>query len=249
MIEGILVSDFDGVICDSVHECMVSSHRAYQRLTNPRRTVSDKIAPDLRKKFRQLRPYVRSGEDYIVLWDILNQGVIAQNQAAFDDYSHSHAAQIEKYREALYSEREQMLRTERRFWLDLNPLFKASASLRDCTNFERIHILSTKRSEYVLEILDHHGIDFPKDRVIFTTPQEKVKNLTALLSQTNSPQNSAYVEDQIEFLIASKHLKVMPFLAGWGYVCKDQKERAKEAGIETLTPNKFKQILEQFTTT
>ncbi|MFH1711541.1 MAG: hypothetical protein ABH840_04475 [Nanoarchaeota archaeon] len=246
MDRGILVTDFDGVICDSVHECMVSSHRAYQRLTHPGRRVSDKISPGSKRNFLQLRPYIRSGEDYIILWNVINEGTSIPDQSSFDAFSSSHKDEIQNYKNALYSEREQMLHSERNFWLDLNPLFKAGKFLKNYDNLNRVHILSTKRKEYVLEILRHHGIKFPESQVTFTPSHEKVNNLAAILGQINHDSTSAYVEDQVDFLISSKHLGVTPFLAGWGYVCAEQKNKARETGILSITPNKFRKVLEQF---
>ena len=60
----LLFLDFDGVICDSEPECFESSSVAYRKLKSPE-NVSKSL--EHRSLFRQLRPLIRSGEDYLVI--------------------------------------------------------------------------------------------------------------------------------------------------------------------------------------
>ena len=55
--------DFDGVICDSALECLVSSWEAYFR--DHGRDAPKAVPVDLKERFLALRPYVRSGEDSV----------------------------------------------------------------------------------------------------------------------------------------------------------------------------------------
>ena len=61
--------DFDGVICDSIKECFLSSAHA---LGHDPEILSDAGNVKFRK-FKSLRPFVRSGEDYILIQQWLKE--------------------------------------------------------------------------------------------------------------------------------------------------------------------------------
>jgi hypothetical protein len=85
--------DFDGVICDSLAECYLSSAYALGLSIDLRNLMVDPIY----RSFQKCRPFVRSGEDYIMIQHWLHQGrKLPADQKEFDSLrqeSKSHLAQ------------------------------------------------------------------------------------------------------------------------------------------------------------
>jgi hypothetical protein len=63
----LLAMDFDGVIADSISECAVAGYNGYEAYcgNNIEIKTPEEINIDQLNKFRTMRPYIRSGEDYI----------------------------------------------------------------------------------------------------------------------------------------------------------------------------------------
>ena len=61
--------DFDGVVCDSTCECMVTSFNSWSSYnnTNEFRSKVDEFSSAEIKNFKQLRPYVKGAGDYYIL--------------------------------------------------------------------------------------------------------------------------------------------------------------------------------------
>ena len=65
----IIVFDFDGVVCDSTDECMVSSWNAWEKWQSRkgfRRTLAEFSVDEL-QAFRKVRPRVRGAGEYYIL--------------------------------------------------------------------------------------------------------------------------------------------------------------------------------------
>lgn len=248
MSKGILVTDFDGVLCDTIGECMFSSYNAYQRINKSylAEELSDIDLPK-RKEFRRLRPYIRSGEDYLLLFYAINNEIDLSCQSDFDELREKHKSKLNEYKKALYAERDILINDKKEFWLSLNPLFEAGSHLKGISIFDNLFILSTKKKEYVIEILKHHKIPFPEQNIIYTPASEKIKNLSTLIGSNKAEiTKSAFVEDQVEFLVNSKNLGINIFLVNWSYSDEKQKESAANNHIPIIDSNKFKEILESF---
>ena len=85
MRERALILDFDGVICDSIDECFISSWTAYFTLYLGRQPAYMPIG--LRRDFARLRPLIRGGEDFMLIQEILEQGGTASRQPEFDAFA------------------------------------------------------------------------------------------------------------------------------------------------------------------
>ena len=85
----LFVFDFDGVVCDSTDECMVTSWNAWERWNKRdgfRRSLDEFTQSEI-ETFRPLRPYVRgAGEYYILMRAINSSDVSISSQKVFDNY-------------------------------------------------------------------------------------------------------------------------------------------------------------------
>lgn len=211
--------DFDGVICDSIAECLVSSWEAY--FGHTRETTPSAVPVDLRAKFAALRPYVRSGEDFLLCQEILHKDLAVRSQEDFDRLAASKgSAGLARLRERFYEARAALRQRDRRYWIGLNSLYPAVAeNLSLWVNSPCLHILSTKRPEFINEILAASGILFPGKRILHSDRTDKGARIEKLLKGRRE-ESALLVDDQIDHLarIQAQSGRIAVYLASWGYV-------------------------------
>ena len=248
-----LVLDFDGVICDSIDECFASSWTAYHHLYLGRRPAYMPIS--LRRDFSRLRPLVRGGADFMLIQEMLDHGQTAARQSEFD--SLARAAGDEKlklFHDLFYNARSEMLEEDRRSWLALNRIYPHVES-----GFARlpagapVYILSTKKPEFIAEILSAKGIALPRERILYSGSQRKLA-IVEEVGRAEGFAEATFVDDQIDHLLCEEAAhpdlarkpvpRIRTFLASWGYV-KDEWLR-EPLRVPVLTPQEFPALVQEF---
>jgi phosphoglycolate phosphatase-like HAD superfamily hydrolase len=226
--------DFDGVICDSIPECFVSSYRAYRELL-----LGETILEiPLRDKalFYAYRPFIRSGEDYLLIHDMIRRGLGIRCQEDFDrDLARIGKDAMEEYGRLFYRAREEFLAGDRELWLDLNPLFPGMAELlsRTAANPD-FYILSTKKPLFIREILLHNGIDWDIGRVLYPGQRSKLEVMESFMGKGDK---AVFVDDQLDhLLVAGANADIAGYLASWGYVKRPwlEQKRIPVIGLEDV---------------
>ena len=212
--------DFDGVICDSILECFVSSYIAYYK--NVVKKMPDSLPADIYRRFKTLRPYIRRGADYLLLHKILNEGTDCESQNEFDRILKKNGQELsDTFHNEFYDVRERMIIQEREYWLSLNKIYQGlEEGLRQWAHNGRIIILSTKKTEFIHEILLHSGIDWPVERIIYSGKENKSEIIKRMLNVLDAGR-AFFVEDQIDHLDNIQSPLIEGCLASWGYVQED----------------------------
>jgi phosphoglycolate phosphatase-like HAD superfamily hydrolase len=251
MTKKLLITDFDGVLCDSVQECFLVAYNTYKRLYTPsfQRVLNlAEIEPAKREQFRKLRPYLKGAEDMVPIFLAVEECAPIKNQLEFDRWRDKHQAQLATYQQAFYAERDYLQRHAKAVWLSLNPLFDGiGEALRQQNSFKSVWILTTKRQQDVLEIFHYQGISFPADQVIYIQAAAKSKKLLEIL-RTNGvvPSESVYIEDQIDFLVEAQKHGIGSYLVAWGYVSAEQNTLAIKHGIPMIEIAEFQKVFRSF---
>jgi phosphoglycolate phosphatase-like HAD superfamily hydrolase len=217
-VSTLLVLDFDGVICDSVEECFVSSWEARFRLRGGTGLVPEPPA-DGPAAFARFRPFVRNGEDFLVILEAAERGIAVADQAAFDALAAEIGSRVLRdFKARFYEARERLLAEERGRWLRLNRVYPhAREALLAAIDAELpLRILSTKRHPYILEILSADGVTLPAGDV-HTTTGPKVPVVRDLLAASGLG-NAVFIDDQIDYLLGLDDPRIEGRLASWGYV-------------------------------
>ncbi|MBD3307205.1 hypothetical protein GF339_12310 [candidate division KSB3 bacterium] len=249
MAKTMVITDFDGVVCDSIYECMVSSYNAYGQFHLPNytriRRLED-LEPEKQQQFRALRPLIRGGEDYVLIFWVIDQQIPIANQQEFDGLRERYQDRLRQYKQQFYVERDFLLQHDPDQWLRLNPLFDGiEAALKTNDAYRRLHILTTKRQTDVLEILRFYGIDMPPEQITYTKAADKVSHLLRILQEHDADvQASAFIEDQIEFLIESQPHQIQTYLVGWSYITDTQRTLAQQYGIPIIDVAKFTALVQ-----
>lgn len=268
-METLLVFDFDGVICDSLDECLVSSWVAYHRLSPPRGRpdaarprrpappggatscrdgaacgdlLPDRVPITLRDAFLRLRPFIYRGEDFVLIQELLHRGVPVDSQAEFDrQIARAGPERMDLYRDRIYRVRAELLRRDRPFWLRLNRIYPhVRRWLGRLAAHPAFFILSTKRAPLIREILLENGISLPLSRIIDAGRRHKLPLVSALLDEQGA-RRAVFLEDQIAALRGNRDARIECRLAGWGYIRPEWLQA--EPGVRVLDAEGLDRLL------
>lgn len=227
---GVVLLDFDGVICDSVDECMAASARGYYDLQG--KTMPAALAAGRRGDFARLRPFIRTGEDYLLIHELIDRGVVVRDQAGFDEMARRAGAEkLARFRELFYRGRVELLQADRDAWMSMNRIYPAARKALERSAGRPLFILSTKRPEFIQDILAHAGLRVPQDRILFSGHDRKLPIAERVRGEGGFAR-AVFVDDQIDHLVDNPFPLVSVYLASWGYVASEQV--ALDAGIPVL---------------
>jgi phosphoglycolate phosphatase-like HAD superfamily hydrolase len=237
-MEGLVFLDFDGVICDSLPETLVSSWRGYYL---SRGEEEPSVMPvTLLRDFAGLRPYVRAGEDFILIHELIASGSTVHSQQEFDDRLAKRGEQwINRSRECFYAGRRDFLMQDRKYWIGLNRLYPHTVPcLANWVSSPFLYILSTKKAEFIIEILNSKGISMDSKRVLSCEAKEKKSTILRTLAAQGG-ERALFIDDQIDHLApdSARDPRITGCLASWGYVQPQWLEDPR--GVEVLHPNQF----------
>jgi phosphoglycolate phosphatase-like HAD superfamily hydrolase len=241
MTPPLLVLDFDGVICDSVDECFVSSWTAYHEVLRGRTpgTPGEKE----RRAFAALRPYIRAGEDFILIQQLIEDGRSVENQAGFDQEARRCGAALRaRSRDAFYQARSAFLARDRAGWIALNRIYPhVRQGFRMIPPGAPVSILSTKKPPFIAEILSAHGLPFDAGKITWSDTEPKLITVERLRAEAGS-SSAVFIEDQVDAITGNANPAITVHLATWGYV--QQAWLATGGPVPLLTPEGFLRLLE-----
>jgi phosphoglycolate phosphatase-like HAD superfamily hydrolase len=235
-----LVLDFDGVICDSVDECFASSWTAFHQLFMNR--APGGAQGEARAAFARMRPFVRSGHDFVLIQQMVDRGLQVDSQAGFDDAAHRAGPDtLRRFEELFYEARASLLLTDRDAWIRMNRIYPhVAVGIAGLSRGAPLYILSTKRPQFIAEILDANGITVPPGSILLSSGEPKLRSVDRLRAQGRYEQ-AVFVEDQIDAIKGNADPRIKAYLATWGYV---QAEWLRApAVVELLNPETFLELL------
>ncbi len=252
----LLILDFDGVVCDSERECFASSWLTYRELCMrgaagepPPPRGPQRITLRARRRFRELRPLIRSGEDYVVIQHLLAreearpQFRAPATQEAFDGCRGAlGSARVAAYKRAMAATRERFLQRDRAGWLALNRIYPHVLALLTRCDLSNVRILSTKAAPLVREILRANAIRLPDAAVLHAASNPDASDtrkldVIATLLDPLPGGRALFVEDQLDHLLGNNDPRVATYLADWGYVLPHwlaQTERLRRCGVRVI---------------
>ena len=96
----IIIFDFDGVVCDSTDECMVTSWNAWEKwnLRNGFRKDLSEFTEYDKSRFRKIRPRVRGAGEYYILHRAFSEGINIENQKEYNKLEEKWRENIEPFK-------------------------------------------------------------------------------------------------------------------------------------------------------
>ena len=251
MKRNVIALDFDGVICDSAAECVVSAYGAYVQAKGEKFDPMESVAPDyFREGFYRLRPLIRDGRDYVMILYLLDLGVPIEDQEDFDHALETRLpdlldifgvedgpgleAAFQRYRVG-FRGRDEM------GWMDRNPLYSGMLhALRQRDgDLSRVFVTTSKPSHVAKGILEHNGFMLPEGHalgkdMVGTSPDKNVHMRLVTEASGVGYEDIHFVDDQVAHLESAMRLGVNCYLASYGYTTEKQVDKARGLGIRVL---------------
>ncbi len=248
----ILALDFDGVICDTVHEGFRSS---WQVCREVRGAGGAAPPPGAEEAFVRLRPILEYGWEFpVVLCGILDGVPEADLSRGFQTVWRQRI--VEKYRlgpadwaARFDAARDRAIRASLDDWLADQGLYPGIADRlrRTLQDGVRLFVITTKESRFAHRLLEVHGVSLPIAQV---WGKERARPKPDLLRVLRQEQGVAYtsiwfVEDRLKTLQAVEAEadldQVGLFFATWGYATPDDRHNAAaDPRIAPLTLEQFR---------
>ena len=245
----LLVFDFDGVVVDGIAEYWWSARRACLKLLG-REFDSTSLPNTVPTPFMELRPWVHKGWEMVLIAAELIRPdsplTLKDTQFFANKYSlhckealkawHWHPTQLQ---DSLDSVRKQAVTTNKEQWLTRHQIFPGVAKRLTQLKAEgcEFAVLTTKSSEFTLELLDHFQLN-PK--LVFGHEAGSKANVLLQLIQAHSLKG--FIEDRrvtLETIINTPGLESLPcYLASWGYLKNDDTSTLPPS-IHLLEPKTF----------
>ena len=247
----ILVSDFDGVICNGLSEYFYSTQLVYQQIwpsTNP-------LIP-LQTKFNLSRPVVETGWEMPVLLRALvlekdTEEIVNNWQAIKQEMMttlESEGITTARLTQMLDQVRQQQIEENLDRWLKLHCFYDGVIDKlkRLMEQNIKLYIITTKEGSFARTLLETQGIILPNEAIFGKeVKRPKYETLKLIIEQENVPPSEvAFIEDRLEALDLvhqQPHLqKVKLFLAQWGYNTElTQLQAEKSLWVELLSLANF----------
>jgi len=248
----IIVFDFDGVVCDSTDECMVTSWNAWERWNDReafRRSVNE-FSVEEKQAFRPLRPYVKgAGEYYILRRALSDQEVLPiRNQQDYEQTRERWAGYLAEFKDVFFAERNRLRSEDIVRWIGLHPVYPEIIQvMKKLQEESRLYIATLKDAESVYLIMKNQGLILSNDRLF---DQGKIKTKLEALDLIRHKENCEkeemlFIDDNVTHLFGPLNSRYNCWLAGWGYILSDHQMIAKERKINIVCLSDISRLIQK----
>ncbi|WP_446469535.1 HAD family hydrolase [Xenorhabdus stockiae] len=230
----IIALDFDGVVVDSINECLLISWNiinghGYQQFNE--RTL--KLIPsDFKKLFRNYRNYMRHDGHFIVPYYFNDKFYIDKNSLE-SIYSNISKSDKDKFRDLFIEYRNSVRNLYPDVWISLHrPLINMKSLLNigdECI------IVSGKDSESINLLLESMGIKFPMSK-IYGRMTSKSELLGDIKNESYMMGNKfIFIDDNLDNVKEAIEHDIPSVWAEWGYNVKEQFREARKFKVPSVS--------------
>ena len=237
----VFVFDFDGVICNSIIECMHVSYKAYCRIDLK---ASETIPQGIQQDFLEYRYLIGPAKNFYFLWKAIIQAEKYSKRIdeLYFELKSSKSGLENEFEKLFYSIRNEMKKNDYKQWILLNPIYEEMRQAFDNTiDVKNIFIVTAKDSDSVVDILHSNNILVNRTNIygreISLNKVELFKQI--IRDQKVKPENIYYLEDKLSILTDLKETGITCFLATWGYNSPGAVYKAEQNGINTISLNEL----------
>lgn len=250
----ILVLDFDGVICNSIHESFMTALNTYiqsvpnhhlplkKPLEPQTLTAFENTHPDLFRLFSQFLPMGNRAEDYFVILLLIDreEAEKAVHQAGFDSYRASIPPEtLEAFHSRFYQTRNRIRQAYPRKWSEMLQPFPGVVNAIPTLSRRFVLAIATAKDRTSVDfLLRTHGLSKhfrPENILDKDFAKSKRAHLVRFHEEYNVPfQNIYFIDDKILHLVSVRDLGVRTYLALWGFNTEREHRVARKEGIPLL---------------
>lgn len=232
----IFVFDFDGVVCDSTDECMITSWNTWQKWNGrnlQRRQVVD-FTKDEILKFRKLRPRVRGAGEYFILNKILDEKIEIKSQDDYEFLLANNRENIQKFKALFLSERQVFRASHSTDWILLHEVYPDVIDvLRNLNLRNRLYIATLKDFLSIRMILDYYSVNIEDFKILDEAKiVSKLDALERILKLSDSKKGElVFFDDNVTHLFESFSNGFEVYLTAWSNPIPEYLEQAEKTGI------------------
>jgi len=177
----------------------------------------------------------------MLIQEILENGLRPVGQPEFDALaSRAGEKKMRLFHELFYKVRSEMLESDRESWLRLNRIYPHMVAAFSLFSADApVFILSTKKPEFIAEILSAEKISLADERIIYSGAEKKM-NIVKDVCVRGGFSRATFIDDQIDHLARLDSADgglIRSFLASWGYVKPEWLHEPLQ--VPVLTPEEF----------
>ncbi len=212
----VLTLDFDGVICNSIDECFITSYNTFYR-SNLK--IISEFPNNIRKYYYQNRRYVRPAGEFYLIYKAYENGLLELNVPTFNLLKDENRKEIISYEKNFFACRD-LLKRNKSEWLSMHKMYDHVKTFLEEYN-GKVFIVTTKDRESIEMLSEHFGFRnqvwdiFTKE--ISTNKAELFSILFSKYINELKGKHLAYVDDNEWNLAEVQHFPMSLYFAGWGY--------------------------------
>tara|TARA_Y100001980_G_C14537540_1_gene314538 strand:- start:8 stop:703 length:696 start_codon:yes stop_codon:yes gene_type:complete len=222
--------DFDGVICNSINECMLVSFCSFFDINITNDSFSN-ISNDQKNKFSRYRYLVGPAFEYNSLWEAIENSKSNDSIISYFTGINPSKEIAVKNQKKFYKNRTDFKIKDFTNWSRLNPFYgeihKALIAKKDLRN---IFIVTSKDYQSVVELLKYNKIPINKKQIYsYEKSLDKKILFEELLDEHKIDKNDIiFIDDKLSHLENVTTFGIKSFLALWGYISPSCEIRAKK---------------------
>ncbi|MCP4180370.1 MAG: hypothetical protein GY756_21625, partial [bacterium] len=164
----VLCLDFDGVICNSIDECLLVAYNSYMKFENRHSEqvlIIDDIMKNIYHRFHQHRYLVRPAKDYWVLLDLVlgNQHI---SKEEFQLKKINNEDRLNSFETIFFKTRKEFQINNFESWIKMNRLYDNFLDgWREVSSVFDVYIVTNKNKNSVETILKYNKISILDDHI------------------------------------------------------------------------------------
>lgn len=233
------VLDFDGVVCDSTIECLVTSWNAWQDFDGKKSKKFSKkqFSENQIKEFYRLRPYVKGAGEYFTIYQAKKKNIVINNDYKFRELSSIWKSEIIEFKNFFYRERDLLRDKSIDNWINLHLIYNEVVKfIKDKLLLNQFYLATLKDGKSVRNILEKQKI-FLNENLLFDESKisSKLEALDRISSVTETKKSDIiFVDDNLNHLIEPNSCGYKVFLAAWSNTPVDFIVGANQSNISIL---------------
>jgi phosphoglycolate phosphatase-like HAD superfamily hydrolase len=238
-LQKIFIFDFDGVVCDSTDECMVTSWNAWEKWESRygfRKAISE-FNEEEKAKFRKLRPRVRGAGEYYILRRAFKEGINIENQADYSQLETDWKEHLAPFKVLFFEERVRLRALNLDAWIDLHPIYDGVIErMKKFNDQGRLFIVTLKDRESVGLILKKQGLVVEGKKFLdHAQITSKLQALDRFRSQIGCEKDDMiFIDDNVTHLLEPQSSGYPVYLAAWGSTVDEYLKIAEQKKIPLL---------------
>lgn len=236
-----LCLDFDGVICNSIDECMLVTFNAY---FDTRHVRLEALPPAYRGMFRHHRYLVRDPGEYYLLANSYERDEDVDS-SSFGERLRREASACQAFKPKFFAARHVLRSEQTQAWLALHSPYKEVVGFLERSRVP-VCIVTTKDEESVKLLLREYGVGHKVDRVYGQEALARLGGKAGALRDACGqagvgPAETRYLDDHLQHLADVRATGVGLWHATWGYT--DPAASPVPDDVRPVTLDRIQEIL------